>query len=320
MCAARFRPKLILPNKWQEVPLSNTLVDFSNGLADAVDRAGQNVVAIVEGGQTGVSGTVWRDGVVVTAAHTLRGRDEATLILPSGDTTTAKVAGRDPGTDIAALKFSASGVNKAQLAPLQELKVGHVVLAIGRRPKSGVTASYGIVSAIGEGFRTWSGGRVDVGLRLDLSPYRGFSGGTLIDSQGRVIGINTSGPHRTVLTIPNTTVDRVVPQLLEKGHIALGYIGVGVQPVVIGEAMQRSAGVKQEAGLLVLMVSPAGPAEKAGLLVGDILLTVNGSAMSDPRELQAALDSESVGKQLKVTVLRGGKPSEATLTIAERGR
>ena len=162
------------------------------------------------------------------------------------------------------LRFSASGVGKAQLAPLQDLKVGHVVLAIGRRPKSGVTASYGIVSAIGEGFRTWSGGRIDVGLRLDLSPYRGFSGGTLIDSQGRVIGINTSGPHRSVLTIPNTTVDRVVTQLLEKGHIARGYIGVGVQPVEIGEAMQRSAGVKQDAGLLLLMVSPGGPAEKAG--------------------------------------------------------
>ncbi len=195
-----------------------------------------------------------------------------------------------------------------------------MVLAIGRRPKSGVTASYGIISAIGEGFRTWTGGRIDVGLRLDLSPYRGFSGGALIDSQGRVIGINTSGPHRGVLTLPNTTVDRVVTQLLEKGHIARGYIGVGVQPVEITESLRRSAGVKQESGLLLLMVSPGGPAEKAGLLVGDILLTVNDSAVSDPRELQAALDSESVGKQLKIAILRGGKPSEVTLTVAERGR
>jgi S1-C subfamily serine protease len=122
------------------------------------------------------------------------------------------------------------------------------------------------------------------------------------------------------LTIPNTTVDRVVTQLLEKGHIARGYIGVGVQPVEVGEAMQRSAGVKQESGLLLLMVSPGGPAETTGLLVGDILLSVNGTAVSDPRELQAALDSESVGKQLKVAIIRGGKPSEVTLTIAERGR
>ena len=300
--------------------MSSTLIDFSNSLADAVERAGQNVAAIVEGGQAGVSGTIWSEGVVVTAAHTLRGREEVTLVLPSGSTTTAKVAGRDPGTDIAALRFTAPGSGKAQFAPLQDLKVGHVVLAVGRRPKSGVTATYGIISAISEGFRTWTGGRIDVGFRLDLSPFRGFSGGTLIDSQGRVIGINTSGPHRSVLTIPNTTVNRVVTQLLEKGHIARGYIGVGVQPVEITESLQRSAGVKQESGLLLLMVSPEGPAEKAGLLVGDILLSVNGEAVSDPRELQAVLDSESVGKQLKLTVLRGGKPSEFTVTITERGR
>ncbi len=117
MCAIGFRLKLTLPKQRQEVSLSSTLIDFSNSLADAVERAGQSVVAIVEGGQTGVSGTIWREGVVVTAAHTLRGREEVTFVLPSGDTTTAKVAGRDPGTDIAALRFSASGVGKAQLAP-----------------------------------------------------------------------------------------------------------------------------------------------------------------------------------------------------------
>ncbi|HLH05729.1 MAG TPA: S1C family serine protease [Terriglobales bacterium] len=299
---------------------SSTLIEFSNSIADAVEQAGKSVVAIVEGGQSGVCGTIWHDGVAVTAAHTLRGRDEVTLVLPSGESTTANVAGRDPGTDIAALKFSASAVSKTQFASLEELKVGHVVLAIGRRPKSGVRASYGILSSIGEGFRTWSGGRIDVGLRLDLDPYRGFSGGALVDGRGRVIGINTSGPHRTVLTIPNTTIDRVVAQLLEKGHIARGYIGVGVQPVEITESLRRSASVKQETGLMLIMVSPEAPAEKAGLLVGDIVLQVNGSSVTDPRELQAVLDSESVGKQLKLNVIRGGKPFDATVIVAERGK
>ncbi len=135
-----------------------------------------------------------------------------------------------------------------------------------------------------------------------------------------MIGINTSGPHRTVLTIPNTTIDRVVAQLLEKGHIARGYIGVGVQPVEITESLRRSASVKQETGLMLIMVSPEAPAEKAGLLVGDIVLQVNGSSVTDPRELQAVLDSESVGKQLKLNVIRGGKPFDATVIVAERGK
>jgi S1-C subfamily serine protease len=303
-----------------EVRMASALIDFSNQLAEAVEQAGKSVVVIPEGGQRGVSGTVWRSGIVVAAEHTIRGRQEISVILPTGETTKATVAGRDATTDIVVLKLTSGSVMSASLADLAQLRVGHPVLAIGRRRQEGLCASYGIVSAIGGEWRTWQGGRIEKFLRLDLLPFSGFSGGPLIDVQGQVLGINTSGPRRSMLTIPRTTVDRVVTQLLEKGHIARGYLGAGLQPVQLPASARKGAAEKYEGGLLIVTIAPDGPAEKAGLLLGDILLALDGTSVSEPSEVQAALDAESVGKTLSALVLRGGKPVESRVSIAERPR
>lgn len=296
------------------------LMDFSNNLADAVEQAGKSVVGILEGGHSGVSGTVWRPGIVATAEHTIRSRQEVTVLLPSRETAKASVAGRDPSTDIAVLKLTAGNVVPAEFADPAQLRVGHLVLAVGRRSQEGLRASYGAMSAIGGQWRTWQGGRVDRLFRLDLLPYPGFSGGPLVDVQGQVLGINTSGPRRSVLTIPRTTVDRVVNQLLEKGHIARGYLGAGLQPVQLPASARKGAAEKYDAGLLIITIAPDGPAEKAGLLLGDILLALDGKGVSDPSDLQEALDSETVGKALSAVILRGGKPLEVSITIGDRPR
>jgi S1-C subfamily serine protease len=285
-----------------------------------VEQAGKSVVAILEGGQSGVSGTVWRSGIVVTAEHTIRGRQELTVILPAGETAKATVAGRDPTTDLAVLKVAAGNVTPARLADPAQLRVGHLALAIGRRTQEGICASYGVVSAIGGEWRTWHGGRVERFLRLDLLPFTGFSGGPLVDAQGQVLGINTSGPRRSVLTIPRATVEKVVTQLLEKGHIARGYLGAGLQPVQLPAAARKGAAEKYDSGLLIVTVAPGGPAENAGLLLGDILLALNGSSVAEPVDVQAALDSESVGKTLQAVILRGGKLTNLNITIGERPR
>lgn len=298
--------------------MASALLDFSNGLADAVEQAGKSVVGIPEGGQRGVSGTVWRQGIVVTAEHTIRGRQEVTVILPTGETAKGTVAGRDSTTDVAVLKLAATNVAPAGLADTTQLRVGQLVLAIGRRSQEGLCASYGAVSAIGGEWRTWHGGRIDKFLRLDLVPYAGFSGGPLVDVQGKVLGINTSGPRRSVLTIPCATMERVVKQLLEKGYIARGYLGAGLQAVQLPASARKGAAEKYEAGLLIVTIAPDSPAEKAGLLLGDILLALDGRSVSEPAELQAALDSESVGKALPAVVLRGGKPIDVSITIGER--
>lgn len=300
--------------------MENTLLDFSNSLADAVERAGQSVVAVLEGGQRGVSGTLWREGVVVTAAHTIRGRDEVTVALPAGGTVKARVAGRDAGSDIAVLKLASNHAAPAKFGDAAPLRVGHFVLAVGRRKDEGLATSYGVISAIGGPWRTWQGGRVDRYLRLDLLPYPGFSGGPLVDVQGNVLGINTSGPRRSVLTIPASTVDKVATQLIEKGHIARGYLGAGFQPVQLPQAVQQALAEKHDVGLLIVTIAHDGPAEGAGLFIGDIVLAFDGKVLTDTADLQNSLDPESVGKPVRVQILRGGKATEVNVTIGERPR
>jgi len=298
--------------------MPNILVDLSNELADAVERAGRGVVSVNEGGRSGVSGTIWRDGLVVTAEHTIRDQEELTVGLSEGESLRAAVVGRDPSTDIALLRFKDSVAAHVEFADLAQLRVGQFVLAVGRRPNHGVVASHGIISALGGAWRTWHGGRIDQWFRLDLLPYTGFSGGPLVDAQGRVIGVNTSGPRHSVMTVPAATINRVVEQLLAKGRITRGFIGVALHPVPLPAAIRPLAGNAASRGLLVLMVEPGAPAEKAGLMIGDIVVALGDKPLTNPGDLQAALDPEQIGQTVLLRVVRGGKAHDVSLVVGER--
>jgi S1-C subfamily serine protease len=286
--------------------MSGFLVDFSNELANAVERAGASVISVPEGGREGVSGTIWRDGVAITSEHTIRGLDEVTVVMPSGETVTAAVTGRDFGTDIAVLKVP-GGAASAVIADESQSRVGEIVLSVGRRKEEGLAATYGLISAIGGPWRSEQGARIDRWLRLDLNPFPGFSGGPVVNARGEVIGMATSGPRRSAATIPASTVNRVVDQLLRHGRIARGYFGVGVQPVAFPEGAARPLGVEGDRGLLVVMVEPRGPAGNAGVLLGDIVVRIDGGELRGAHSLQAALDPEKVG-QLNVVV--GERPEK----------
>ena len=297
--------------------MSGFLVDFSNELANAVERAGKSVISLPEGGREGVSGTIWRDGVAITSEHTIRGLDELTVVMPSGEAVKAAVAGRDFGTDIAVLKVQGGGTT-ATIADEAQARVGEIVLSVGRRKDEGLAATYGLISAIGGPWRTEQGARIDRWLRLDLNPFPGFSGGPVVNARGEVIGMATSGPRRSAATIPASTVNRVVDQLLQRGRIVRGYFGVGVQPVAFPEGAAKSLGVEGDRGLLVVMVEPSGPAGNAGVLLGDIVVRIDGSELRGAHSLQAALDSEKVGHPVTVDIFRGGKLVQLNVVVGER--
>jgi S1-C subfamily serine protease len=292
-------------------------VDFSNELANAVERAGASVISVPEGGREGVSGTIWRDGVAITSEHTIRGLDEVTVVMPSGETVTAAVTGRDFGTDIAVLKVP-GGAASAVIADESQSRVGEIVLSVGRRKEEGLAATYGLISAIGGPWRSEQGARIDRWLRLDLNPFPGFSGGPVVNARGEVIGMATSGPRRSAATIPASTVNRVVDQLLRHGRIARGYFGVGVQPVAFPEGAARPLGVEGDRGLLVVMVEPRGPAGNAGVLLGDIVVRIDGGELRGAHSLQAALDPEKVGHPVTVDIFRAGKLVQLNVVVGER--
>jgi S1-C subfamily serine protease len=304
-------------------PASNDgpLAALSSDLAAAVDAAGRSVVAIHARRRIPASGVVWQPGVVVAAHHTIQRDEDITVALHDGTTVPATLVGRDPSTDLAVLRLGEAGASAPPAAFTTDgPRVGQLALALGR-PGTTVTASLGIVSAVGSEWRTWQGGTIDRFVRLDVSVYDGFSGGPLVDAAGRVAGINTSGLARAVaLTVPTSTVARVVGQLLERGHVARGWLGIATQPVRLPPALQRSAGTDAGVGLVVVNVEPDSPADHGGVLIGDILLALDDRAVSDPGDVLAALGGDRIGKPVALRVARGGRAERLTVTVGERPR
>jgi S1-C subfamily serine protease len=293
------------------------LAALSNDLADAVARVGQSVVAIHARRRIPSSGVIWRNGIVVTANHTITRDEDISVTLPDGSSTAGVLAGRDPSTDIAVLRMDSTGP-AAEPAPDDQLQVGRLVLAVGR-PGTQVTASLGIVSAVGGEWRTWRGGRIDRFVRLDLSVYDGFSGSPLVEAGGRVLGLNTSGLSRAVaLALPNATVNRIVDELIQRGRIVRGYFGLAVQPVRLPESMQRQLGLDATVGLVIISLESDGPANRAGLMLGDIITGLEGRDVSDPSDILAFLASEAIGKEVSFRIVRAGVGKTVPVTVGER--
>ncbi|HEU4630456.1 MAG TPA: S1C family serine protease [Gemmatimonadaceae bacterium] len=301
--------------------MSSTLEALSTDLADAVERAGRSVVAIHARRRIPASGILWRDGLVVAADHTVQKEDDVRITLADGETR-ASVAGRDPSTDLCILRLADGAHGEPATVGRGALRVGQLVLALGR-PGAAVTASLGVVSAVGPEWRTWRGGRIDRFVRLDLAIHDGFSGGPLVDAGGRVVGLGTSGLARAAaLAVPAATVDRVVDQLLAGGgRLRAGYLGIATQPVRIPEGVRQRLtpvdGRVPEVGLLLVAVEPGGPAERAGVLLGDLLVALDGEPTEDPRDVLALLGPDAVGRELPAVIVRAGAPTALTIAVAE---
>jgi S1-C subfamily serine protease len=292
------------------------LLSLSNDLAGAVERAAPSIL-VVHARRLPSTGVHWRPGLVVTADHTVRADRDITVTTSEGRSFPAVLAGRDPGTDLALLRVPELGAPTAPVGDDAGLRVGHMVLALGHGPR----ASWGVISALGPRWRSWRGGEIDRLVRLDLVLYPGFSGGPLVDATGRVVGLCTSGLAReTNLAVPVTTVSRVADELSRKGHVSRGYLGVGMQPVRLPEPLRAALGLASEGGLIIVTVEPDGPAARAGMLLGDVLVALDGAATQDLEEVQARLGPEQIGRAVTALVVRAGGRAELSITVGERPR
>ena len=284
---------------------------LSNDLAAAVERAGRSVVAVHARPRFSSSGVIWRPGVIVTAQHTIRREEEITVTLPDGGNRPVTLAGADPGTDLAVLQLAEPAGEPAAQASLA-VRPGHVALAVGRSEDSGVNATMGIISAVSGPWRTWRGGRLDQYIRLDLTMYPASSGAAVTDSAGVTLGIATAALSRLAgVAIPAATINRVLDEILTRGHVARGYLGVGLQPVALPD---------HQKGLIVLSIDAGGPAAAAGVMVGDILVSIEGKAVADTDDVQTALESSAPGQTVEAALLRGGERKQLRVTVGERPR
>jgi S1-C subfamily serine protease len=291
------------------------LAAISDWLSAAVEQAGQSVVRVEARRRIPASGIVWSDSYIVTADHAIQREDEITVGTADGTQAAATLVGRDATTDLALLRVDGLGQRAAQWAEPGALRVGQLVLALGR-PGRTVRAVLGILGVVGEAWRTLGGAELERYVQPDLALPAGFSGGALVDMRGQAVGVNTSGLTRHPMTVPASSVRRVVEALAADGRIRRAYLGVGVQPVRVPQGL--SAPVGHDAGLLILSVESGSPAERAGLLLGDTLLTLGGQSLRRPSDLIAFLSGERIGSSTTAQVLRGGRVMEVAVTAGER--
>lgn len=298
---------------------SNALLALSNNLADTVEQVGGAVVAVNAGTRISPSGIHWRNSIIVTSDESLQRYDEITVTLSNGNSVPVTLIGHDSSTDVAVFKIENADIPVANIGDAKTLKVGHLVLGLGRSSEGDIRAAIGAVSVVSGAWRSMSGGNIDQFIRPDIRLYPGFAGGPLIDAAGSVVGMNTSGRRGTALTIPASTVNRVVDQLLAKGHIARGYLGLGMQPVRLPKNLKTSLNLTSAAGVIVVNVEPNGPADNAGVLIGDVLVTFDGTLVNDTGDVLALLNSgDRVGKTIKVQLIRAGALVELAIFIGER--
>jgi serine protease DegQ len=297
---------------------TDTLSALSDGMAEAVENIAASVGRVNGRRRRSGSGVVFAQNKVLTASHVLEREEDLSVETADGRTLTARFAGRDHSTDLAVLNVEGLDVEPATPAE-GEAKVGQISLAVGSHSRGeGPRATLGVVSAIGGTIRTRRGPRLERYIQTDATPYPGFSGGPLIDVRGNVLGILVSGWGRgAAFAIPADIAWRTAETLSERGSVKRGYLGILSQPVRLPNG--QSLGLRQRGGLLVVGVEDSSPADRGGLIVGDILATLDGQPIEDTDDLLVLLAGDRVGRPVPVRLVRGGELAEIEITVGERG-
>lgn len=301
----------------QTTTSADVLGGLSNAMADAVERAGAAVVQVNGRQRQSASGVVFAPNLILTADHVLEREDNLTVGTPDKRTLPAQFVGRDTSSDLAVLQVADLNINPIT-AGQNAARVGQFILLVGRPSTDGLMASLGIVSAVGGPLRTGHNTALEQYIRTDAIPYPGFSGGPLVDSAGAVVGLMTTGlVQGAALGVPAAIAWRIADTLTQQGYIKRGFLGISSQPVELPEG-QRGGWTGGEFGLLIMRVEPDSPAQHGGLLLGDILVALDGQGLNDTDDLQALLSGDRVGKAVPVQVIRGGALQTLQVTIGQR--
>lgn len=296
----------------------NVLVELSDALADAAEKAGKATVMVNARRRMPASGIAYASDLILTADHVVEREEGIQVTLSDGAEISARVAGRDAGSDLAVLKLERA-VGAVAESTTTPARLGQIALALGRPSPEGIEASLGTVSAIGGPVRTGRGGMLERYLRTDSISYPGFSGGPLVAADGTILGLNTSGlGNGAAITVPADIAWRIADTLVKHGRIKRGYLGIRSQTVDIPEASQKALQRAQAAGLLIVGIENGSPAAKGGLIIGDILVGVAGEPVLHHDELFARLNGEVVGKSTPIDILRGGQPQTLDVLIGEK--
>jgi S1-C subfamily serine protease len=299
--------------------MSEALIELSNALAAATERAAIHTVAVHTGPRGSSSGVIWREGIIVTSDHALRSDEEIKVTLPEQRVVSATLVGRDASTDLAVLKCAEAASPGPAFGDAAALAAGHLTLVVGRTRASGPVAALAAVSLAVAERRQWGGATLAPYLRLDVGLQPTAIGGAVVDARGDVVGIATPKFARFgAIGIPAATVNRVADLLLSKGRIPRGYLGVGLQPIRLPAELAQSTQRKGKTATIVLDVAPDGPAHQAGLLIGDLLLSLDGQEVLHPGDVHSTLGPDSIGKTFVAQLLRGGELREVGIRVIER--
>jgi S1-C subfamily serine protease len=293
--------------------------ELSNELASATEKASAQIVAVHTGPRGSSSGIVLRSGVIVTAEHALRSDEEIRVTLPDGREAGAALAGRDGASDVAVLNCpEATGIT-SELATVEGLRPASVVLLVGRTRASGPVAALGVVSLYVKERSCWGGTNLKPYIRLDVGLQRTAVGGAVVDAEGRILGMATPRfAGYGLLVLPASMLNPIVDALLKSGRVPRGYLGVGLQAVRLPEPLRQGLSLSQKSGAIVLELEAGGPASKAGVLIGDILVGINGNPVQHLAEVHSHLATSEAGGELKVKLIRGGELREFTIEVGKR--
>ena len=294
---------------------TSALAALSSEISATVEAAAATVVRVDARRRVDASGIAWGDGLVVTADHVVERDEEIELGLPDGSTAAATLVGRDPATDLALLRAERTPPAAAR-ADAASLRVGQLVVAVGR-DEDGPSATLGVLSALQGPWRTWRGGEIDRFIRPDITLAAHASGGSLVAAGGAVIGMNTWGlSRRSPLTIPIATIGRIVDALLAGGAPKRGFLGIAMQTVRLPHALREETG--NQSGVMLVDLAPGGPAERAGALLGDVIVALDGARVEDARDAQQHLGANAIGKSLAARIVRAGALRDLAIAVGER--